>query len=104
MFISFFCSFLFFYFFFSYRRLAHFLKQITGKTKEKGPIDLPLSTCANCGGTSAAVKAGMIPKLKKCAGCESVVFCSGACQKAAWKRHKKTCREIIRMKNNAERE
>ena len=86
------------------RRLAHFLKKINGKTKEKGPIKLPLSTCANCGGTRAAVKAGMIPNLKKCAGCESVVFCSAACQKAAWKSHKKVCREIIRMRNNAERE
>ena len=38
--------------------------------------------CATCGQ----------PTSKKCAGCGQVSYCSHACQKRGWKRHKKVCR------------
>ena len=38
--------------------------------------------CATCGQ----------PTSKRCAGCGQVSYCSHACQKRGWKRHKKVCR------------
>ena len=38
--------------------------------------------CATCGQ----------PTCKRCAGCGQVSYCSHACQKRGWKRHKKVCR------------
>ncbi|KAJ7191565.1 hypothetical protein GGX14DRAFT_481330 [Mycena pura] len=31
---------------------------------------------------------------KRCAGCETVVYCGSACQKVDWKNHKKLCKEM----------
>ncbi|KDQ29743.1 hypothetical protein PLEOSDRAFT_1040377 [Pleurotus ostreatus PC15] len=41
--------------------------------------------CAACGGPGK-------PKLLRCARCKKVSYCSAACQKAAWKRHKVNCK------------
>ena len=46
------------------------------------------SACANCGATECQEGT----PLKKCSGCRTVYFCSGECQKAAWKDHKIVCR------------
>ena len=43
--------------------------------------------CAACGQ----------PTSKKCAGCGQVSYCSHACQKRGWKRHKKVCRPPTEM-------
>tara|TARA_B110001452_G_scaffold248931_1_gene236066 strand:- start:9 stop:1325 length:1317 start_codon:yes stop_codon:yes gene_type:complete len=32
---------------------------------------------------------------KRCAGCKAVSYCDGSCQKAAWKKHKKSCRAAV---------
>jgi hypothetical protein len=39
--------------------------------------------CRACGGSEQP--------LKSCAGCGRVAYCGGACQKADWRRHKRTC-------------
>ncbi len=41
-------------------------------------------TCAHCGKQGAAV-------LKRCSICKQVWYCGADCQKAGWRRHKKTC-------------
>jgi len=46
------------------------------------------SSCLNCGATECQEGT----PLKKCSGCRTVYFCSGECQKAAWKEHKIVCR------------
>lgn len=60
-----------------------------GLKKEMSKIDTELTSmdnkqCAQCGKISA--------QLKKCARCRDVAYCNHACQKAAWKGHKKHCR------------
>lgn len=40
--------------------------------------------CGHCGATK--------PDLKVCARCDKVCYCNRACQKAAWKEHKKVCK------------
>lgn len=47
-----------------------------------------MSTCAHC---DARVLGS---KQLQCASCKSAVYCSKNCQVAAWKTHKKTCRQI----------
>jgi hypothetical protein len=42
--------------------------------------------CAACGAGAAACK------LKKCAGCQAVLYCSPDCQQADWREHRRTCR------------
>jgi hypothetical protein len=44
--------------------------------------------CRACG---AAAPAAAEQKLKRCAGCGRVAFCSAACQAADWRRHKRFC-------------
>lgn len=41
--------------------------------------------CAACGGPGK-------PKLLRCARCKKVSYCTAACQKAAWKKHKVNCK------------
>lgn len=39
------------------------------------------------------------PKKKKlCLGCRSIIYCSDACQKADWRRHKPACSMINKSK------
>ena len=45
--------------------------------------------CANCHGPGE-------PKLLVCARCKNVRYCSVSCQKADWKVHKKSCKEVAR--------
>jgi hypothetical protein len=42
------------------------------------------AVCDNCGSDK--------PGLKACSRCEKVKYCNHACQKAAWKKHKKVCK------------
>ena len=44
--------------------------------------------CGRCGVAPAAGK-----RFKKCARCEAVFYCGPTCQKAAWKLHKRACKE-----------
>jgi TPR repeat protein len=46
--------------------------------------DVARACCTECGQTMG--------KLKRCVGCKVACFCSDACQKSAWKIHKKHCR------------
>ena len=46
------------------------------------PGKMEPAPCATCGQ----------PTSKRCAGCGQVSYCSHACQKRGWKRHKKVCR------------
>lgn len=40
-----------------------------------------------------------VEKLKKCSKCRVFTYCSLACQKTDWKRHKTTCREIYEIRH-----
>jgi len=42
--------------------------------------------CACCAAQS--------PQMLQCSRCKSTTYCSPACQRAAWKKHKKSCQEI----------
>ena len=41
------------------------------------------TTCAYCGKQGTG--------FKRCSACKQVSYCGGECQKAGWKKHKKTC-------------
>ena len=45
------------------------------------------SRCVSCGRTRA--DAG---SLMRCGGCKKIEYCSAACQKADWKKHKPACK------------
>jgi hypothetical protein len=45
------------------------------------------AVCAACG----AAKASGGAKLRRCAGCRAVRYCSAACQKAHWREHRAAC-------------
>ena len=51
---------------------------------------LGVKTCLACGKTGAK---------SLCTGCRTVSFCGWACQKEAWRGHKKECRRIVREKS-----
>merc|ERR1740121_512720 len=73
------------------------LQQIKKDFKERSTSSLSLSSddtgrysnstnpvrCASCGKDNG--------RLERCARCKSVLFCSHACQKKAWKWHKADC-------------
>ena len=48
---------------------------------------LGVKTCLACGKTGAK---------SLCTGCRSVNFCGAACQREAWRGHKKACRRVQR--------
>ena len=60
-----------------------------GEAGEAGTPAPPAATrrCHHCGATKAP---GV--KLKLCAGCMHVYFCSADCQKASWREHKAACK------------
>ena len=45
--------------------------------------------CAVCDASNDEVK------LKSCAKCESVLYCSRECQKKDWKKHKRNCKKLL---------
>ena len=57
-----------------------FTDTVVGESKERHDM------CARCGGPGK-------PKLLVCGGCKSTSYCSAACQKGDWKKHKPTCKK-----------
>ncbi|KAI1784212.1 hypothetical protein LXA43DRAFT_1043341 [Ganoderma leucocontextum] len=55
-----------------------------------------LSRCHHCGGGDRR------SKLKRCGGCNTVMYCSKECQKEAWRTHKVGCRQQGQMLNTPE--
>lgn len=59
-------------------------------------VGLALATRPGCANLSCASCAGAdersMPRGQRCAGCLALRFCSAACQKAAWPRHRAACR------------
>ena len=53
---------------------------------------LGVKTCLACGKAGAK---------SLCTGCRSVSFCGWACQKEAWRGHKRECRRVQREKAEA---
>jgi hypothetical protein len=54
----------------------------------------PVKACAGCGASEC--------KLMKCARCHSVLYCTKACQLAAWPTHKAACRAAVAAAKVAE--
>ena len=50
------------------------------------------NTCALCGVNSTTTK------LSNCSACHKILYCSGECQRADWKKHKPLCKLIIKDK------
>ncbi|KAI1788364.1 hypothetical protein LXA43DRAFT_1025509 [Ganoderma leucocontextum] len=47
-----------------------------------------------CGNVNCLRLQNSLKDLSKCSACKAVLYCSQACQKADWKRHRKYCRRI----------
>ena len=61
--------------------------EFAGKFAAGQPFALPAGqVCANCGAAATELK-----KLLKCSRCMEIEYCSAACQKKDWRRHKKGC-------------
>jgi hypothetical protein len=56
--------------------------------------------CAVCGATKAEV-AQQGGKLRKCARCLSVRYCSESCQQQAWPAHRPECRQLRAVNNSS---
>ena len=56
--------------------------------------------CSACGVTKCSDGSA----LKRCSGCGAVWFCSAACQRAAWKDHKKVCNFQKKKKKKKKKE
>ena len=75
-----------------------------GKTKKPGSKKQPvkwvdLFTCFLCG------KEGRSPPLRRCSQCEIAYYCSKACQRGHWKKHKAACIAAVAAKaDDARRE
>jgi hypothetical protein len=56
--------------------------------------------CAACGaaGSRSGSGGGGGTKLRKCAGCRAVPYCSPACQKAHWREHRAACQAAQRAR------
>lgn len=58
-----------------------------------GPSHEPLcATCAQC---------NKLVKVKKCGKCKTIRYCGKECQKADYDRHKKICKTIKKVQNDA---
>jgi hypothetical protein len=69
------------------------MRGMTGRKQEDGVLPLHrVHVCSACG---AGAPAG--GKLLVCARCRCVLFCSVACQRAAWSGHKPECRKLTRV-------
>lgn len=62
------------------RMSAHLAELNLDQMEEASGSDV----CDNCGNSK--------PDLKACTRCEKVKYCNHACQKAAWREHKKVCK------------
>jgi hypothetical protein len=58
------------------------------RTAAAGGAANSLGACAVCGAANTSDGA----KLRKCAGCRAVRYCSPACQKAHWREHRAACK------------
>ncbi|KAI0798244.1 hypothetical protein C8Q75DRAFT_741096 [Abortiporus biennis] len=52
--------------------------------------------CRNCGGREP------LKTLSRCSGCKHIWYCSRECQRANWKMHKDSCREMAEARAKAE--
>lgn len=64
--------------------VAMMLDKLPNSTSSQTPA-APRDICGHCG----SIK---LSGLKACTRCEKVKYCNHACQKAAWKEHKKVCK------------
>ncbi|KAI0067004.1 hypothetical protein BV25DRAFT_1878026 [Artomyces pyxidatus] len=67
--------------------LKNLAEEAHALAERSGGVAVPLAEgrgCALCGG-------GGDPRLLSCSRCKKVKYCSGACQRADWKRHKSSC-------------
>ncbi|THY32287.1 hypothetical protein D6D01_02594 [Aureobasidium pullulans] len=64
--------------------VAMMLDKLPNSTSSQTPA-APRDICGHCGGIK-------LSGLKACTRCEKVKYCNHACQKAAWKEHKKVCK------------
>jgi hypothetical protein len=69
------------------------MRGMTGRKQEDGV--LPLHRAHACSACGAGAPAG--GKLLVCARCRCALFCSVACQRAAWGEHKAECRKLTRV-------
>ncbi|OJT12247.1 hypothetical protein TRAPUB_11206 [Trametes pubescens] len=62
-----------------------------GSCDDIGPVAYAghLARCAHCKKRERELPADT--KLKRCAGCSIIMYCSRECQKAAWPRHRYSC-------------
>ncbi|KAJ6520618.1 hypothetical protein DFH09DRAFT_227974 [Mycena vulgaris] len=59
---------------------------------------LTQSVAECCSATCSATSESSTQKLRHCAQCQVMRYCSGACQKAAWKYHKLVRRDLEKLK------
>lgn len=55
------------------------------------PREKEVARCKSCGKKEGDLEEGQ--KLKRCLRCRNVLYCSGACQKKDWKKHRFECKE-----------
>ena len=64
--------------------------EVLGWEKERKAKPLK---CANCGAEDKK------RNLKMCGRCKSVFYCNRKCSKAHWKKHKKSCKKLVKERN-----
>lgn len=68
-------------------------ERLEGEAAKGGSRDIrKLPECARCG----KMEGRITEKLRDCAGCVAVVYCSEECQIEDWSQHKRICRKISR--------